>query len=361
MEISAEFWSGRRVLVTGHTGFKGAWLSLWLGHLGARVSGLAPAPPTKPSMFELARVGEHMNQHAVDVRDAPAVRECLRRERPEVIFHLAAQPMVRRSLLQPALTYEVNVMGTLNVLEGARALAEQPAAIVLVSSDKCYANDDAGERRFSEGDPLGGADPYSSSKACAEHLAAAYRVSFFDGARVATARAGNVIGGGDWGMDRLLPDAVRAVQAARPLQVRNPGAIRPWQHVLNALSGYLLLAQALGEGAAVARAWNFGPPADDERPVRWVLERLVGLWDGELEWGVDPRPHPPEAGRLALDSSAARRELGWRPPWDLDRALALLVDWHACQRRGEDMRAASLAHIETFTAEAARAAAPAGS
>jgi CDP-glucose 4,6-dehydratase len=358
VEIAVDFWRRRRVLVTGHTGFKGAWLSLWLQHLGAQVDGLAPAPPTRPSLFELARVGEHMQQHAVDVRDARAVRECVLATRPEVVFHLAAQPMVRRSLAEPALTYEVNVGGTANVLEALRERSEELLAVVVVTSDKCYENDGSGSRRFREQDPLGGSDPYSSSKACAELVARAYRDSIFGGSRIATARAGNVIGGGDWGEDRLLADAVRAVEGGERLLVRNPTAVRPWQHVLNALSGYLLLAQACGEPWG-ARAWNFGPAAADERPVEWILERLVALWEGRLQWELDGRAHPSEAGHLALDSSAAERELGWRPPWELARALELIVEWHRGQLSGASMRELSVAQIEAFEAAAATGEAPA--
>ena len=354
VEIAGDFWRDRRVLVSGHSGFKGAWLSLWLQHLGARVYGLAPAAPTRPSLFQLARVGEHMQQHAADVRDARAVRACVQEARPEVVFHLAAQPLVRRSLSEPALTYEVNVMGTVNVLEALARHGEEARAIVVVTSDKCYENDGSAGRRFKEGDPLGGADPYSSSKACAELVAGAYRACAFGGARVASARAGNVIGGGDWGEDRLIPDAVRAVEAREPLLVRNPEAVRPWQHVLGALSGYLLLARALCEDAAAARAWNFGPPAQQERPVSWVLERLVELWRGELRWERDGREHPREARHLALDSSDAERELGWRPPLGLERGLELVVEWHRAQRTGADVRALSLAQIEAFAAAAAR-------
>lgn len=348
--IDGDFWRGRRVLVSGHTGFKGAWLSLWLQHLGAEVCGLAPGAPTTPSLFELAHVGDHMQQHAVDVRDARAVLECVRAQRPQVVFHMAAQPMVRRSLAEPAATFEINVMGTVNVLEAVRALGEEVQATVVVSSDKCYENDGSAGRRFSERDALGGADPYSSSKACAELVTSAYRRSFFGAARLASARAGNVIGGGDWGQDRLLADAVRAVEEREALLVRNPLAVRPWQHVLNALSGYMLLAQELCAGARVARAFNFGPRAGEERSVAWVLERLAALWGGELRWERDVRAHPPESPHLALDCGDAERELGWRPTWDLEEALEQLVRWHRAQRAGERMREVSLAQLSAFCA-----------
>ncbi len=265
--IDLDFWRDRRVLVTGHTGFKGAWLSLWLQSLGARLTGLAPGPPTSPSLYELAGVGKGMSEQAVDVRDAPAMREALRQARPEIVLHLAAQPMVRRSLIDPASTYAINLMGTVNLLEAVRVAGESVAAVVVVTSDKCYENSWDGPHRFAEDEPLGGADPYSSSKACAELAAAAYRRSFGSVkglSRIGSARAGNVIGGGDWGEDRLLPDAVRAVRDGTPLRVRNPGSVRPWQHVLNPLGGYLALAEALCEDDRPRRVpWNFGPPAED--------------------------------------------------------------------------------------------------
>jgi len=349
--IDGDFWRRRRVLVTGHTGFKGAWLSLWLQTLGAHVTGLARGVPTRPSLYELARVGEHMDELSVDVRDAAGVRAAVRAVRPEVIVHLAAQPLVRRSLREPALTFEVNVMGTANVLEAAREERGQTRAIVVVTSDKCYENPAGGSRRFTEQDPLGGADPYSSSKACAELVTAAYRSSYFAderGPALASARAGNVIGGGDWGEDRLVPDAVRAVERGEPLRVRNPEAVRPWQHVLSPLGGYLLLAQALtaGERERFARAWNFGPAVDDERTVGAVVERLRELWDGELRWELDGGANPPEAAHLALDSSAAADLLGWRAAWPLDGALARIVEWHRAHRAGGDMRAVSARQIE---------------
>ncbi len=348
--IDLDFWRGRRVLVTGHTGFKGAWLSLWLQSLGARVTGLAPGPPTSPSLYELAGVAGGMSEAAVDVRDAAAVREALREAAPEIVLHLAAQPMVRRSLLDPVGTYEVNVMGTVHVLEAVRVAGEGVRAVVVVTSDKCYENPGAGPHRLREGEPLGGADPYSSSKACAEIVSSAYRRSFasVDGlARLASARAGNVIGGGDWGEDRLLGDAVRAVRDGTPLRVRNPDSVRPWQHVLNPLGGYLALAQALCEDSSTARGWNFGPPAEEARPVRWIVERLVELWDGRLRWASDPGENPPEAQRLELDSAAAEARLEWHPTVGLAEALEMLVQWHEAHASGSDMRAFSLAQIET--------------
>jgi len=360
------------VLITGHTGFKGAWLSLWLQALGAKVSGLAPGAPTQPSLYELARVGAGMEQeHSIDVRDAEGVRAALREEHPEVVLHLAAQPMVRRSLRDPAMTYAVNVLGTVNVLEAVRLEGGDVRAVLVVTSDKCYenpegANPEGASRRFVESDPLGGSDPYSSSKACAELVTAAYRRSFFSSAedpnpsgragaqtqpRIATARAGNVIGGGDWGEDRLIGDIVRGVQAGKMVRVRNPGAVRPWQHVLNPLSGYLQLAEELWRSPRAADAWNFGPREGDARTVRWIVERLEELWGGALEWELDGGENPPEAGYLALDSGKAERRLGWRAEWDLGQALERIVQWHEAERRGEDVRETSLAQIEQFSGE----------
>jgi CDP-glucose 4,6-dehydratase len=351
VEINSDFWAQRRVLITGHTGFKGAWLSLWLQALGAEVTGLAPGPPTSPSLYELAGVGAGMREHAVDVRDGEGVRAVLLSAAPEVVIHLAAQPLVRRSLRDPATTYAVNVMGTVNVLDAVRSVGNEVRAVVVVTSDKCYENRGESSRRFVEDDRLGGDDPYSSSKACAELVTAAYRRSFFSGLehpRVATARAGNVIGGGDWGEDRLVADVARAAQAGERVRVRNPHAVRPWQHVLNPLSGYLRLAEELWRGDAVARAWNFGPREADARTVSWIVERLGGLWGGEPKWELDEDANPAEAGHLALDSGAAERDLAWRAGWDLEEALQKVVEWYLAQRRNQDMRAVSMAQIEQF-------------
>jgi len=351
--IDRDFWAGRRVLVTGHTGFKGSWLSLWLQSLGSELTGLSAGVPTSPSLYELAGVGAAMQELAGDVRAGREVARAMRECDPEVVLHLAAQPMVRRSLREPAATYEVNVNGTINVLDAIRSDGPSVRAVVVVTSDKCYANPPGTRRRFVESDPLGGADPYSSSKACAELVCAAYRSSFFadaDAPRLATARAGNVIGGGDWGEDRLLGDALRAIEAGEPLRVRNPAAVRPWQHVLSPLAGYLRLAERCWEDGAAARGWNFGPRADDEREVGWIADRLAELWGGLLTWEADSSSNPPEAGHLALDSGAAERELHWAPACDLPAALALIVEWHAAHRGGADMREVSLGQIETVAA-----------
>ena len=309
--IDGDFWRGRAILLTGHTGFKGAWLSLWLQRLGARVTGISRGVPTEPSLYALASVGESMDELAVDVRDPAAVQDALARSSPEVVLHLAAQPLVRRSLHDPATTYEVNVLGTVNVLEAARRAGV--GAVVVVTSDKCYENTRGGSRRFAEGDPLGGADPYSSSKACAELVAAAYRSSFSradGGPSIATARAGNVLGGGDWGEDRLLADAVRAVEQRQPLRVRNPAAVRPWQHVLSPLGGYLRLAEELAVGEGADRAWNFGPQARDEQSVGDVVQRLAGALGRRAGVGAR-RGTPPSGGRPSLRSTRATPNGCW--------------------------------------------------
>ncbi len=351
------FWRDRAVLVTGHTGFKGAWLSLWLQSLGARVVGLAYGVPSSPSLYEVARVAEGLTEVSADIRDPAAVRGALRRHEPEIVIHLAAQPLVRHSFVDPSGTYEINVMGTVNVLEAVRA-TPSVRAVVNVTSDKCYANPPGREPRpFVETDPMGGHDPYSSSKACAELVVEAYLRSFFapevavaDAARLGSGRAGNVIGGGDWGADRLIPDIMRGALAGEPIAVRNPDAVRPWQHVLNPLAGYLRLAEALHGAPEMQGGWNFGPAHDDARPVRWIADRLTELWPGELAWELDEGPHPHEAHFLSLDSTKAREGLGWAPAWDLDDALSSIVDWYVALRDGDDMRALTLGQIEAFEA-----------
>lgn len=337
------FWSGRRVLVTGDTGFKGAWLALWLRELGASVVGLANGVPTEPSLWEAAGVGALIEHHEGDVRDAARVAEVVAAAAPEVVFHLAAQPMVRRSYLEPAETYATNVMGTVHVLDAIRRAGSVRAAVV-VTTDKVYDNREW-PWGYREDEPLGGHDPYSSSKGAAELVTAAYRSSFFgaDGAcAVASARAGNVIGGGDWGEDRLVPDIFRAVAAGAPVRIRNPHAIRPWQHVLNPLSGYLVLAERIADDRAFAKAYNFGPSDDDVRPVGWLVEQLAVASE------IDDGPHPHEAHWLKLDSSLARTTLGWAPSWDLAEGLRATADWYRAHRAGEDVLALTRAQIASF-------------
>ncbi|HEY5261479.1 MAG TPA: GDP-mannose 4,6-dehydratase [Solirubrobacteraceae bacterium] len=369
--VNPAFWRGRSVLVTGHTGFKGAWLSLWLQSLGARVHGLSlGTPPSEPSLYELARVAEGMADSVVcDIRDPDAVARAVAAARPEIVIHMAAQPLVRRSFAEPRATYETNVIGTVNVLDAIRA-REHTRAVVIVTSDKCYDNREAprgdgdnreatrgdgddhdGTRGYREGDPLGGHDPYSSSKAAAELVTSAYRHSFFSGRtgadipRVASARAGNVIGGGDWGAERLVPDIVRAATAGHTLRLRNPHAVRPWQHVLSPLSGYLTLARALCESPVHARAWNFGPDARDARTVEWVVARLSELWPGGIRWELDGGDHPHEASYLTLDSSLARTRLGWAPALGLEEGLAATVAWYDAWRESRDVRELTLRQL----------------
>ncbi len=339
------FWSGRRVLVTGDTGFKGAWLCLWLAELGATVIGLADGVPTEPSLWALARVGEVVEHHEGDVRDAARVAEVVAGTRPEVVFHLAAQPMVRRSYAEPAATFAANVMGTVHVLDAIRRAPGDVAACVVVTSDKCYDNREW-PWGYREDEPLGGRDPYSASKGAAELVTASYRSSYFSGEgapAIASARAGNVIGGGDWGEDRLVPDVFRAVAADRPVRIRNPHAIRPWQHVLNPLSGYLRLAERASADPLLARAFNFGPPDEDVRPVGWVVERLA------VRSEIDDGPHPHEAHWLKLDSSLARNALGWAPAWDLSEGLRHTADWYRAHRAGEDVLAVTRAQIKAYS------------
>jgi CDP-glucose 4,6-dehydratase len=348
--VEPAFWSGRRVLLTGHTGFKGAWLALWLQSLGAQVTGFADKVPTEPSLYELARVGEGMESVVGDIRDAEAVAAATAGCDPEIVIHMAAQPMVRRSFLEPRVTYETNVMGTVNLLEAARA-GGSIRVVVNVTSDKCYENREW-DWGYREGEPMGGHDPYSSSKGAAEIVTGAYRRSFFsdpDGPQLASARAGNVIGGGDWGEDRLVPDVMRAVLAQETVRVRNPNAIRPWQHVINPLSGYLVLAQALWEDPAAADGWNFGPADEEAEPVGALVERLAELWPERVRWTVDEGPHPHEAHYLKLDSSRARARLGWRPLAPLEQGLAATAEWYRDYESGADMRAVTLAQLAEFT------------
>jgi CDP-glucose 4,6-dehydratase len=343
------FWSGRRVLVTGHTGFKGAWLCLWLAELGARVSGFAHAAPEGPSLFALAGVEQDVESVTGDVRDTEAVAAAVARLEPEIVIHMAAQAFVRRSFAEPVATYATNVMGTVNVLDAVRR-GDRVRVVVVVSSDKCYENREW-VWGYRESDAMGGHDPYSSSKGATELVTAAYRASFFDPAdapAVASARAGNVYGGGDWSEDRLLPDVFRAALAGDAIRVRNPEAVRPWQHVLNPLSGYLRLAERAWDDRQCARGFNFGPADDDARPVRWIVECVEALWDAPLRWEVDPGPHPHEAQWLKLDSSLARARLGWTPHWDLEDGLERTVAWHQAHRDGGDVRETTLTQLREF-------------
>jgi CDP-glucose 4,6-dehydratase len=346
-DLVVSFWQGRRVLVTGHTGFKGSWLALQLGELGADVAGFANGVPTEPSLYELAEVAQDLVPVAGDVRDAEAVRRAVAEHRPEIVFHLAAQPLVRASYADPAGTFAVNVLGTVNLLEAVRGV-EDVRVVVNVTTDKVYAPHEGGAP-YTEDEPLGGHDPYSTSKACSELVTASYRASFAGGPLLATARAGNVIGGGDWSADRLIPDLMRGALAGEPVVVRNPGAVRPWQHVLNANAGYLLLAERLWHDPSLAGAWNFGPDAGDALPVSALVARLSELWGREIDVRAPEDAQPHEAETLRLDSSRARDALDWRPHWNLERALESIVDWYRALAAGRSLRDATLAQIRDYS------------
>ncbi len=350
-QIQPDFWRGRRVLLTGHTGFKGSWLGLWLQSMGAQLRGIALAAPTTPALFDVARVAAGMDHCIADIRDYGAIKSLMHEFQPEIVLHLAAQPLVRQSYDQPIETYATNVMGTVHVLEAARH-AGSVRAIVNVTTDKCYENREWAWG-YRENEPMGGHDPYSSSKGCAELVSSAYRQSFLaeSGIALATARAGNVIGGGDWAADRLVPDIFRALERGEPVRIRNPGAIRPWQHVLEPLSGYLLLAQQLIQhGQANAEGWNFGPNDHDARSVGQIVELLCEAWGEGARWEPAGEPGPHEATLLKLDISKARARLGWNPRWPLPRALQEIIGWHRAWLRQEDMHAVCLQQIADYQA-----------
>jgi CDP-glucose 4,6-dehydratase len=349
MGLSRDFWHGRRVLLTGHTGFKGSWASLWLASLGAEVIGYSIGVPTEPSLFKIASVEEGLTHIEGDVRDRGHLAQVVKDRRPEVVLHMAAQSLVRRSFREPVETFETNVIGTVNVLEAARAAGVR--VVLNVTSDKCYL--DTGSVAHREGDPKGGSDPYSASKACAEIVSDAYRIAFYanEGPALASVRAGNVIGGGDWAEDRLVSDIMTAALERRPIRVRNPDAVRPWQHVLNPLEGYLLLVERLWDDRSLAAGWNFGPDETDERPVRAVVERIAELWGDGLGWVHDQQKQPHETHVLRLDSSCARKRLGWSPRWDLEQAMASLVDWYRAYQASEDMRMVVLDQIRAYEAQ----------
>lgn len=359
--VNPDFWDGKRVFLTGHTGFKGSWLSLWLQCLGAQVSGYALAPPTSTNLFTLARVDQGMHSQIDDVRDLAALQQALQRAQPEVVIHMAAQPLVRASYDDPVTTYATNVMGTVHLLEAVRQ-AKGVRAVVNVTTDKCYENREW-VWGYRESDTIGGYDPYSNSKGAAELVTAAYRSSFFNpmehdrhGVAVATARAGNVIGGGDWATDRLVPDLFAALQSGARAQIRNSHAIRPWQHVLEPLRGYLSLAERLyTEGPVFAEAWNFGPIDEDAKPVGWVADEITRLWGQGAGWVDQSGTQPHEAHYLKLDISKARMRLGWSPLLGLSKALQLTVDWALQQQSGVDMREFTLKQIQNYQTLAAAA------
>lgn len=348
------FWRGKRVFLTGHTGFKGSWMSLWLQSLGAELTGYALLPPTQPSLFEEARVAEGMRSVVGDIRDLPSLQQAMLAARPEIVIHMAAQPLVRYSYQNPVETYSTNVMGTVHLLEAVRHTSGVKA-VVNITTDKCYENREWAWG-YRENEPMGGYDPYSNSKGCAELVTAAYRSSFFNanshaqhGIGVATVRAGNVIGGGDWAQDRLIPDILAAFEAGRLVDIRNPHAVRPWQHVLEPLRGYLTLAERLFEcGSDYAEGWNFGPNDDDAKPVGWIVEKMAGLWGDDASWKVDTGAHPHEAAYLKLDISKARSRLDWHPALRLNDALKLIIDWAKQRQAATDVRNLTLAQIAAY-------------
>ncbi|MDP3372047.1 MAG: CDP-glucose 4,6-dehydratase [Candidatus Paracaedibacteraceae bacterium] len=348
------FFRGKKVFLTGHTGFKGGWLSLWLQSMGAQVTGFALQPPTNPSLFEVANVEQGMTSIIGDIRDAEALAKAMREAAPDIVIHMAAQPLVRYSYVNPVETYSTNVMGTVHLLEAVRQ-TPTVRAVVNVTSDKCYDNKEW-VWGYRENEPMGGFDPYSNSKGCAELVASAYRNSFFNPAKysehkvaLASVRAGNVIGGGDWAADRLIPDILRAISDNKPVVIRSPHAIRPWQHVLEPLSGYLLLAEKLYEqGIAYAEGWNFGPNDEDAKPVQWIVERLTQQWGEGASWVLDGGDHPHEAHYLKLDCSKAKMRLDWQPRWHLEDALGAIIEWHRAHRDGKDMHELTLRQIGKY-------------
>jgi CDP-glucose 4,6-dehydratase len=347
--ISQNFWKGKRVFLTGHTGFKGSWTALWLHSLGAIVKGYALSPPTDPSLFNEAKIDSIIDSKIGDIRDQDTLYECMTTFNPDILIHMAAQPLVRYSYDAPIETYEVNVIGTAKVLEVARSCANLKA-IVNITTDKCYENDERSEG-YKESDPMGGHDPYSSSKGCAELVASAYRRSFLQdqGIGLASVRAGNVIGGGDWANDRLIPDILRSFEKNESVVIRNPKAARPWQHVLEPLSGYLVLAQRLYENQEdYAEGWNFGPNEKDVKSVDWILDKMITKWPNS-SWELDQNSNPHEAGFLKLDILKAKSKLGWQPVWELTQALEKIIIWHKSWLNKEDMQAICLSEIKEYT------------
>lgn len=354
--MNLEFWRGKRVFITGHTGFKGSWLSLWLQQLGAQVTGYALSPPTTSmNLFERADVSRDMSSVVGDVRDAASLMRALEQSQAEIVFHLAAQPLVRDSYADPVLTYSTNVMGTVNLLEAVRC-SKSVMSVVNVTTDKCYENKEW-VWGYREDEPLGGHDPYSSSKACSEIVTSSYRSSFFAeratkgrAVNVGSARAGNVIGGGDWSKDRLIPDALAAFAANKPVEIRFPHAIRPWQHVLEPLSGYLMLGQALYSdgGDQFAQAWNFGPRDDDAQSVQWIVENMAKMWSAQASWVKNNAPQPHEANYLKLDISKATQYLKWKPRMHLLQALEMTISWSKACNQGEDAKTLCISQIQQF-------------
>jgi CDP-glucose 4,6-dehydratase len=355
--MNPAFWRGKRVFMTGHTGFKGSWLSLWLQSMGAEVTGYALNPPTNPSLFEAANVAAGMRSIIGDVRDLNLLQKTMQDANPEIVIHMAAQPLVRYSYANPVETYATNVMGSVHMLEAVRN-TRGVKAVVSVTSDKCYENREW-VWGYREDEAMGGYDPYSNSKGCAELVTAAYRSSFFNpehysehGVAVASARAGNVIGGGDWAGDRLIPDFIRAIVAGETVVIRSPNAIRPWQHVLEPLSGYLVLAEKLyTHGNQFAQAWNFGPTDADAKSVGWIMNELVTNWGDGAGFKVDEAAaNLHEANFLKLDCSKARMQLGWQPQWDAAETIKRICAWHKAHLKGQDMKVYALGEIGQYQA-----------
>jgi len=350
--VDPNFWKDKKVFLTGHTGFKGGWLSLWMASMGAKVTGYALAPNTTPNLFNVLGINSLVERsHIADIRDLACLQKAMSEANPDVVIHMAAQPLVRYSYANPVDTYATNVMGTVHVLEGMRSI-DSVRATVIVTTDKCYENKEW-VWGYRENEPMGGYDPYSNSKGCAELVTSAYRQSYFSSLnsnnKVASARAGNVIGGGDWSGDRLIPDAIKAFEANEPLLIRNPLAIRPWQHVLEPLSGYLILAQALFErGTPFASGWNFGPRDEDNRAVQEVVDLLISSWGDSVKWEKEGTEQPHEANLLKLDCSKAHVHLGWTPKWGLEIALQRIVEWQKAYQAKENMKEVSLAQINHY-------------
>jgi CDP-glucose 4,6-dehydratase len=350
-KVSSLFWENKKVFLTGHTGFKGSWVSLWLKSMGANVKGYSLVPSTTPNIFTEANVAEEMESEVGDIRDLDKISKSMSAFNPDILIHMAAQPLVRLSYKDPVNTYTTNVIGTVNVLEAARKCVNLKA-IVSITTDKCYENNEW-EWGYRENEAMGGHDPYSSSKGCAELVTSAYRRSFFgteNTASLASARAGNVIGGGDWADDRLIPDILKAFERSEPVVIRNPLSTRPWQHVLEPLSGYLVLAQELYlKGDAYAEAWNFGPKDEDCKPVNWILDKMVSKWGAGASWELDKENNPHEAGFLKLDCSKAASRLKWQPKWNLEETVNLIIDWHQLYLNKQDVKVQCLKEIKKYT------------
>lgn len=354
LEMNPAFWRGKRVFLTGHTGFKGSWMSLWLQSLGVELTGFALQPPTQPSLFDEARVAQGMRSIIGDIRDLACLQKAMQECQPEIVIHMAAQPLVRYSYDNPVETYATNVMGTVHLLEAVRH-TPSVKAVVNITTDKCYENREW-VWGYRENEPMGGYDPYSNSKGCAELVTAAYRSSFFNpqayhqhGVAIASVRAGNVIGGGDWAHDRLIPDILAAFEAGRPVIIRNPNSIRPWQHVMEPLRGYIMLAEQLyTHGPEFAEGWNFGPNDEDARPVEWIVNELARLWGQGATWQLAGGEHPHEATYLKLDISKARSRLNWHPALRLGDALKMITEWTKQRQAAADIQAITLDQILTY-------------